>query len=63
MHDKHVVLIEFIKYLSLLKEYGMKKMLLIAAMVMAVVTGCHTIHGVGQDVKAGGQHLSNAANR
>lgn len=41
----------------------MKKMLLIVAMVMAVVTGCHTIHGVGQDVKAGGQHLSNAANR
>lgn len=41
----------------------MKKMLLVAAMVMAVLSGCHTIHGVGQDVRAGGQHLSNAASR
>ncbi|MCX8744641.1 entericidin A/B family lipoprotein [Snodgrassella sp. B3882] len=39
----------------------MKKMLLVTAIIMTVLTGCHTIHGVGQDVKAGGEHLSNAA--
>lgn len=39
----------------------MKKLLLIAVTSLAVLAGCNTIAGVGQDVQKGGQALENAA--
>ncbi len=27
----------------------------------AVISGCHTVHGVGQDVSAGGESIQSAA--
>ena len=39
----------------------MKKFLLIAVTAMTVLAGCNTVSGVGKDVKAGGQAVSNTA--
>lgn len=39
----------------------MKKFLLIAVTALTVLAGCNTVSGVGQDVKAGGAAVSNAA--
>ncbi|RKS85132.1 entericidin B [Orbus hercynius] len=35
--------------------------ILCALMVVAVVTGCNTVHGVGEDIQSGGKAVSNAA--
>ncbi|MDF7675733.1 entericidin A/B family lipoprotein [Neisseriaceae bacterium ESL0693] len=39
----------------------MKKLVLLAAVTLAMLSACHTVSGVGKDVSAGGQHLQNAA--
>ncbi|WP_066567138.1 entericidin A/B family lipoprotein [Snodgrassella sp. CFCC 13594] len=39
----------------------MKKFLLIAVAALTFLAGCNTVSGVGKDVKAGGQAVSNAA--
>lgn len=39
----------------------MKKMLLVVAAALTFLAGCNTVSGVGKDVKAGGQAVSNAA--
>ena len=43
----------------------MKRILLVAVCLGALVlaTGCHTMKGVGQDVQASGEALSNAASK
>lgn len=41
-----------------------KKLFLTVFTVLAlasVITGCHTVHGVGQDVQSGGHAISRAA--
>lgn len=40
----------------------MKKLVILTAVTLAMLSACHTISGVGKDVSAGGQHLENAAN-
>lgn len=39
----------------------MKKITLIAIAAAALLAGCNTVSGLGQDVKAGGQAVSNTA--
>lgn len=39
----------------------MKKLSLMLCMAVVLLAGCNTIAGVGQDVKAGGQAVTNAA--
>lgn len=41
----------------------MKKTLLIALAGLAFLAGCNTVSGVGKDVKAGGQAVSNTAEK
>lgn len=39
----------------------MKKLLLVAITSLAVLAGCNTVSGIGQDVQKGGAALENAA--
>lgn len=39
----------------------MKKILVVTLATLAFLAGCNTVSGVGKDVKAGGQAVSNAA--
>lgn len=39
----------------------MKKLIVLAAITLSILSACHTVSGVGKDVSAGGQHLQNAA--
>nr|WP_300310186.1 entericidin A/B family lipoprotein [Halomonas sp.] len=44
----------------------MKRMLslvLISLLTMAVLTGCNTWRGVGQDIEKGGEAIQNSANK
>ena len=34
-----------------------------AVLVAAVLAGCHTMHGLGQDVERGGEKIQGAAER
>lgn len=43
------------------KELIVKKFILIALSAMALLSACNTISGAGQDVKAAGGAVSNAA--
>jgi len=38
-------------------------MLVISALAAAVLTGCNTVQGIGQDIKAGGAAIERAATR
>lgn len=39
----------------------MKKLTVIACAAMVLLAGCNTVKGAGQDIKAGGQAITNAA--
>lgn len=39
----------------------MKKLALIACAAVILLAGCNTVKGAGQDIKAGGNAISNAA--
>lgn len=39
----------------------MKQLTLFACVAMVLLAGCNTVKGAGQDIKAGGQAVSNAA--
>lgn len=39
----------------------MSKLLILSTILLAFLSGCHTVSGVGQDIKGGGHALSNAA--
>jgi len=37
--------------------------IVLGALVMVFLAGCHTTSGVGQDMQSAGRNLSNAANK
>lgn len=39
----------------------MKKLTVIVCAAMVLLAGCNTVKGAGQDIKAGGQAITNAA--
>jgi len=41
----------------------MKKLVLIAATLVVVLSGCNTINGLGKDIQKAGESIEDAANR
>ncbi|MDF7675732.1 entericidin A/B family lipoprotein [Neisseriaceae bacterium ESL0693] len=41
----------------------MTKLLMISTVLLAFLSGCHTVSGVGQDIKGGGHAVSHAADK
>lgn len=43
----------------------MKKIIMVMSVICSifVMSGCNTVHGFGEDVSAGGQALSDSANK
>lgn len=39
----------------------MKKLILLSVTVLGFLAGCHTVSGVGRDISAGGQAISNTS--
>lgn len=39
----------------------MKKLMLLSLAIVGFLAGCHTVSGVGRDISAGGQAVSNAS--
>lgn len=41
----------------------MSKLVLLSTLLLAFLSGCHTISGVGQDIKGGGHAVTHAADK
>lgn len=41
----------------------MSKLLILSTVLLTFLSGCHTVAGVGQDIKGGGHAVSNAAEK
>ncbi|MCO6504543.1 MAG: entericidin A/B family lipoprotein [Snodgrassella sp.] len=39
----------------------MKKLILLSLTIIGFLAGCHTVSGVGRDISAGGQAISNSS--
>lgn len=39
----------------------MKKLILLSLAILGFLAGCHTVSGVGRDISAGGQAISNSS--
>ncbi|MCX8744640.1 entericidin A/B family lipoprotein [Snodgrassella sp. B3882] len=39
----------------------MKKLILLSLAIVGFLAGCHTVSGVGRDISAGGQAISNSS--
>jgi entericidin B len=39
----------------------MKKLMLLSLAIIGFLAGCHTVSGVGRDISAGGQAISNSS--
>lgn len=39
----------------------MKKLILLSLAIIGFLAGCHTVSGVGRDISAGGQAISNSS--
>lgn len=39
----------------------MKKFILLSLAIVGFLAGCHTVSGVGRDISAGGQAISNSS--
>ena len=65
MVPQHVALsASFIEEKTMLKKcVGAVLLLLFSSALVASVSGCNTVKGVGEDVERGGQKLENAADR
>lgn len=60
-YDGGAVDCRIIIYLIYVKEYSMKKLVLIALTSMAVLSACNTVSGAGKDIKAAGGAVTEKA--